>query len=70
MGVAGVNDCQICQRPDCMACLVVIPAYAEMACLNHWIPAFAGMTRGVVRDLPRTGVPCSVFFPSQYTLQD
>ena len=27
--------------------LVVIPAYAGMDCLNHWIPACAGMTEVV-----------------------
>ena len=25
---------------------MVIPAYAGMYCINHWIPAFAGMTMG------------------------
>ena len=27
-----------------MVCLVVIPAYTGMNYINHWIPAFAGMT--------------------------
>ena len=72
------------QTPNCMACLMVIPAYAEMACLNHWIPAFAGMTAEVDSSLcwndgksefrlsPKPArLPLSSFpVPSQYTLQD
>ena len=27
---------------------LVIPASAGMYCINHWIPAFAGMTVGVI----------------------
>ena len=29
-------------------CLIVIPAKAGMYDINHWIPAFAGMTVGVI----------------------
>ena len=64
--------------------LIVIPAYAEMACLKHWIPAFAGMTaevdsslcwndgKGEFRFFPKPArLPLSSFpVPSQYTLQD
>ena len=32
--------------PAGMVCLAVIPADAVMYCINHWIPAFAGMTMG------------------------
>ena len=30
--------------------IMVIPAYAGMYCINHWIPAFAGMTTGCCSD--------------------
>ena len=32
--------------------VVVIPACAGMVCINHWIPAFAGMTARAFRLSP------------------
>ena len=37
-----------CTKPAGMVCLVVIPAPAGMYYINHWIPAFAGMTAGAI----------------------
>ena len=42
--LGGVQTTPACARPDGMGCWVVIPAGAGMACVNHWIPACAGMT--------------------------
>ena len=34
--------------PDWHDAFIVIPAQAGMYCIHHWIPAFAGMTRGIL----------------------
>ena len=49
-----------------MACSVFIPVYCHsratrMACLNHWIPAFAGMTAGA-KMIAETGTTERCYF--------
>ena len=48
---------------------VVIPARRECYCVNHWIPAFAGMTEGWGQEFGRNGkgaigMATNSFYPS------
>ena len=45
-----LDDFGFCQNDELagITSLVVIPAWAGMYSKNHWIPAFAGMTAGVL----------------------
>ena len=45
--LSGFRLSPACTRLAEIRPLVVIPACAGMYCINHWIPAFAGMTTGV-----------------------
>ena len=43
------------RRPDWHDAFIVMPTQAGMYCMNHWIPVFAGMTRGGFRHSPESG---------------